>query len=202
MNKNTFNYAPRTYGHMTLRPTVKILSDEDYQISERPSEMTEDHEMLCCEEGTHDTNTQLSQDSQVTSLMLPERTECTYEESECSICFEVIQPGDGEQLDCDGRHRFHFGCYLQWKNECPLCRQEAKMINVDDQMVFNYAEKLLSEDEQIFRQMSSLFQNYSEKGGVTREKWLQRISDSTLSTMENVEALYDHVPPTQITYIL
>ena len=69
-------------------------------------------------------------------------------------------------------------------------------------MVFNYAEQLLSEDEQIFRLMSSQFKNYSEKGGVTREKWLQRISDSTLSTIENVEALYDHIPPTQVTYIL
>ena len=70
------------------------------------------------------------------------------------------------------------------------------MLNVDDQMVFNYTEKLISEDEQIFRQMASLFQDYSEKGGVTRDKWLQRISDSTLATIENVESLYDHIPPT------
>ena len=41
------------------------------------------------------------------------------------------------------------------------------MVNVNDQIVFNYTEKLLAEDEQIFRQMSHLFTNYSEKGGVT-----------------------------------
>ena len=76
------------------------------------------------------------------------------------------------------------------------------MMNVDDQMVFDYTEKLLKEDEQIFRQMSHLFTNYSEKGGVTKDRWLLRIQNSTYTTIANVEAFYDHNPPTQVTYIL
>lgn len=49
---------------------------------------------------------------------------------ECSICFEVLQPGDPNVRRLPCSHRFHKGCINGWLasangagNTCPLCRE-------------------------------------------------------------------------------
>ena len=203
MSKTVFFY-PRMYGHMTLRPKNQILSVDD-QIVPIPNYARDIEESQEMNTGLENENT--AQNSEIQTSRISETDsilflEDDYEKPECSICLEQISEDEGSSLDCQGRHRFHFGCFLQWKDECPLCRQSAQMLNVSDEMVYNYTEKLLSEDEEIFRQMSHLFSNYSEEGGTTKDKWLNRIQISTETTIRNVEAFYQHNPPTQVTYIL
>ena len=76
------------------------------------------------------------------------------------------------------------------------------MTNVSNQMVFNYNERLLEEDEELFTQMAHLFTKYKERDGVSKEKWLLRIRNSTLTTVSNVEEYYNHNLPSQVSYIL
>ena len=91
MNKTVYEYAPRMYGHMTLRPKNKILSDDVSSIIAETKPLV-DNEMTTLENESTVLDCDVTQyrDNEATSLMLPERDEVAYEEPECGICFEAI----------------------------------------------------------------------------------------------------------------
>ena len=84
MNKTTFDYPQRMYGHMTLRPKNQILAD-DSTLSTCNTDIDESQTEMSGLETTSIVQDQGS--GEVDCLMLPERV---YEEPECSICLDTI----------------------------------------------------------------------------------------------------------------